>query len=110
VLDSFQKNTHWTNNTPLLSNQLFVVEPGLYYSSSFNGTLKFTLKNGLVIEVPNEELSQPLRSLDPSGKKVLQSNVTVVNIFDQEAPEGTAVLGKAFLSQARFSKQIVSLC
>jgi hypothetical protein len=79
---------------------LLDVEPGLYYSSPFNGTLRFAIKDGPVIEIPLDELAQPLRGLDPTGKMTLQNNVTVVNVFNQEAPEGTAVLGKVFLSQA----------
>jgi hypothetical protein len=102
VLNGFQQYTNWHNDVSV-SNSLYIVERGLFYNSGFNGTLKFSLKNGPVIEIPNEELAQPLRGIDPTGQRVLQSDVTVVNIFDQVAPEGTAVLGKAFLSQACFA-------
>jgi hypothetical protein len=73
-----------------------MVEHGLLYNSNFNGTLIFSLKDGPVIEIPNEGLSQPLRGIDVTGRRILQSNVTVVNIFDQDAPEGTCVLSKPF--------------
>jgi hypothetical protein len=91
----------------LISNQLYIVEPGLVYNTSFNGTLRFQLKNGPTIEIPSEELAQPVRGIDPTGKRVLQNNVTVVNIFNESAPEGTAVLGKTFLSQACFARQMI---
>jgi hypothetical protein len=68
------------------------------------------LKNGLVIDIPNEELSQPARGIDPTGERVLQNNVTVVNILNQEAPEGRAMLGKVFLSQACFTLPIIFMC
>ena len=109
VLESFQKYTGWTNDSSLVPNNLSIVEPGLYYNTSFNGTLRFTLKGGLVVEIPNEELAYPLRGIDVNGKRVLQNNVTVVNIFNQEAPQGTAVLGKVFLSQACFMLPMVVL-
>jgi hypothetical protein len=109
VLDFFQQNTGWQNDPSLVSNQLYIVEPGLTYNSSFNGTLRFTLKNGPVVEIPTGELAQPLRGIDQTGKRVLQNNVTVVNIFNDSAPEGTAVLGGVFLSQASFAQQMVFL-
>jgi hypothetical protein len=73
----------------------------LYYNTSFNGSLIFTLQDGFVVEVPQYELAVPVRGLDPKGQRVLQSNITVVNIFNNSAPEGTATLGKVFLSQGR---------
>jgi hypothetical protein len=68
------------------------------------------VQNGPVIDIPNEKLSQPARGIDPTGKRILQNNVTVVNIFNQEAPEGRAVLGKVFLSQACFTLPIIFMC
>src|SRR4051794_33794236 len=91
VLRSFQKLTNWRDDS-LVSNQLLVIEPGLYYNSSFNGTLRFTIKGGLDVEIPTYELAHPVRGLDEKGKKVLQNNVTVVNILNQESLEGTAML------------------
>jgi hypothetical protein len=102
VLGLFQQSTNWRNDVSV-SNSLYLVERGLLYDSSFNGTLIFSLKDGPTIEIPNEELSQPLRGIDLTGRRILQNNVTVVNIFDQEAPEGTCVLSKAFLSQVCFA-------
>lgn len=75
------------------------MEPGLYYNTSFNGSLIFTLADGLEVEIPAYEMAGPLRGIDSSGQRVLQNNVTSVNIFNQNAPENTASLGKVFLSQ-----------
>ena len=83
-----------------------MVEPGLYYNSEFNGTLKFSLQGGLEVEIPSEELAWPVRGLDINGKKVFQDNITVVNIFNETAPENTATLGKVFLSQVCFTQLI----
>jgi hypothetical protein len=102
VLELFQKSTGWTNDT-LVPTDLYIVEPGLYYNTSFNGSLIFTLKGGLEVEIPAYEMAGPLRGIDTSGQRVLQNDITAVNIFDQNAPEDTASLGKAFLSQEGFS-------
>ena len=102
VTDLFQEHTGLRNDPSLVSNELLVVEPGLTFNSSFNGTLRFTLKNGPVVEIPNEELAQQLRGIDQTGKRVLQNNVTVVNIFNETAPEGTAVLGESFSKPSKF--------
>lgn len=90
--------TGWNENTKL-SEDMIVVEPGLYYNSLFNGSLKFSLEGGLSVEIPAEELSWQARGIDTKGARVLDKNTTVVNIFNQTAPESTAILGKAFLSQ-----------
>lgn len=108
----FQDLTGWDNGTSI-SDDLYVIEPGLYYDLPFNGSLKFSLVGGLKVEVPNSELSWPVRGLDPMGKKVVQNNITVVNVFNTKAPEGTATLGKVFLSQAcitTYSKSGARLC
>jgi hypothetical protein len=99
VLQAFQSSTQWINDTSLVSPQLYIVEPGLNYNTTFNGSLIFTLEGGLEVEIPNYEMAGPLRGIDPNGQRVLQNNVTTVNIFSQDAPEGTASLGKVFLSQ-----------
>jgi hypothetical protein len=78
---------------------LYIVEPGLNYNSTFNGSLIFTLDNGLEVEIPSYEMAGPLRGINPNGQRVLQNNVTTVNIFFENAPENTASLGKVFLSQ-----------
>jgi hypothetical protein len=101
TLLTFQRETGYNSNTESDPN-IFVVEPGLYYTypNRFNGSLIFTLNGGLEVEIPNEELSTPLRGLDQNGKRVLQPNITEVNIFHKEAPAHTAaMLGKIFLSQ-----------
>jgi len=72
VLQAFKQGTGWTNNTTsLVSEQLYIVEPALYYNTTVNRTLIFTLIDGLVVEIPNYELAAPLRGIDPSGKRVL---------------------------------------
>jgi hypothetical protein len=66
----------------------------------------FTLDNGLTVEIPNYELAWPVRGLDKTGQLVQQDNATVVNIFNGSLPEGTASVGKIFLSQECFHCQI----
>jgi len=77
------------------------VEPGLYYpqANGFNGSLVFTLNNALKVEVPNEELRNPLRGIDTDGARALDMNISEIKIFYQQAPLNTAVLRKIFLSQ-----------
>ena len=82
----------------MVPSDLYVVEPGLNYDTPFNGSLIFTL-DGLEVEIPAYEMAGPLRGIDQNGKRVLQENVTAVNIFHQNAPQDTASLGKVFLSQ-----------
>lgn len=100
VLQSFQTVTGWSGNTTVDPN-LYIAEPGLNYPqmTGFNGSLIFTLDDGYEVEIPNDELSNPLRGIDTNGARVLQPNITEVGIFYQEAPLNTAVLGKVFLSQ-----------
>jgi hypothetical protein len=86
---------------------LYIVEPGLNYNITFNGSLIFTLAGGLEVEIPSYEMAGPLKGIDPTGQKVVQTNVTTVNIFDEGAPEGTASLGKVFLSQASLSPSLL---
>jgi hypothetical protein len=99
-LQAFQVATGWSSNTKA-DPDLLVVEPGLYYelANTFNGSLVFTLSDGHVVVVPNEELTNPLRGIDTNGERVLNTNISEVNIFHQVAPLNTAVLGKVFLSQ-----------
>ncbi len=97
MIDEFRSHTNWSNDTSV-AKDLFVIEQGLYYTSNFNGSLKFSLNGGFEVEVPAEELVWPVRGLDVTGKKVLQDNLTVVNILSDHTPEGTATLGKVFLS------------
>jgi hypothetical protein len=67
----------------------------------------FTLENGLEVEIPNYELAWPARGIDKTGQWVQQDNATVVNIFNGTLPEGTASVGKIFLSQECFHGQII---
>lgn len=106
VFEAFQTSTQWINDTSLVSPELYIVEPGLYYNTSFNGSLIFKLPDGLEVEIPNYELAGPLRGIDRNGQRVLQNNITAVNIFDENAPEDTATLGKVFLSQESSSSAI----
>ena len=98
----FQQNTGWTNHTNI-GPDLLVTEPGLFYPSSvgFDGSLIISLNNGFEVEIPNEELQHPVRGLDRNGTRILQNNVTEVNIYSKPAPLDAAVLGKVFLSQVR---------
>jgi hypothetical protein len=97
VLQAFQTVTGNTTADP----NLYIAEPGLNYPqmTGFNGSLIFTLNDGYEVEIPNDELSNPLRGIDTNGARVLQPNITEVGIFYQEAPLNTAVVGKVFLSQ-----------
>lgn len=106
MLEQFQLATNWSNHTSV-AEDLYVVEPGLYYDSDFNGTLKFSLQGGLDVEIPNKEMAWPVRGLDATGKKVLQDNITVVNILHKIAPKDMATLGKVFLSQACSTPMII---
>ncbi|KIN02425.1 hypothetical protein OIDMADRAFT_122224 [Oidiodendron maius Zn] len=103
ILQAFQTVTGWSSNTTPDPN-LYIAEPGLNYPqmTGFNGSLIFTLNDGYEVEIPNDELSNPLRGIDTNGARVLQPNITEVGIFYQEAPLNTAVLGKVFLSQVSY--------
>lgn len=103
TLGLFQQKTAWSAQTTHDPN-IFVTEPGLLYPSSvgFNGSLLFQLNNGFEVEIPNEELQHPVRGLNQNGARVLQNNVTEMNIYAQAAPLDSAVLGKAFLSKVPF--------
>jgi len=94
----------------MVSPDLYVVEPGLYYNSTFNGSLIFTLDGGLEVEIPSYELAWPLRGIDRNGQRIPQNNVTVVNIFNANAPQGTASLGKVFLSQVSLRSHMLLKC
>jgi hypothetical protein len=100
-LNFFQLVTGWSNQTTI-SPDLFVVEPGLYYPTPFEGNLTFELSGGFTVTIPSSELSGPVHGLDPSGKKSSNENITMVNIFHKGAEQETATLGKVFLSQVRF--------
>ena len=103
----FQEATKWSNDTSV-PGDLLVVEPGLYYNSSFDGSLIFTLSDGLEIEIPTEGLAGPVRGIDKSGNRVLQNNITVVNILENIVDD-TASLGKVFLPKACSTLLIIFL-
>ena len=105
ILQPFEDATGWSTDTAAnVDPNLYIAEPGLYYPQmkGFNGSLIFTLNNGFVVEIPNEELANPLRGIDRNGARVLQPNITEVSIFFQAGRLNTAVLGKAFLSQVSY--------
>jgi hypothetical protein len=106
VIGLFNTSIGLKNDTSLVSPELYIVEPGIYYNTSFNGSLVFTLAGGFEVEIPSYELAGPLRGIDQTGKRVLQSDVTMVNIFESSAPLNTATLGKVFLSMASLSQSI----
>jgi hypothetical protein len=101
-LEGFQRATNWINDTSMVPPDLYVVEPGLNYNTPFNGSLVFTLQDGLEVEIPAYEMAGPLRGIDSNGQRVLNNTITTVNIFNEKAPQDTATLGKVFLSQESF--------
>jgi hypothetical protein len=58
------------------------------------------------VEIPNHELSGPLRGININGARVLEPNITEVKIFSEAAQLDTAVLGKVFLSQVNYYKPL----
>ncbi|KAE9381151.1 hypothetical protein N431DRAFT_476046 [Stipitochalara longipes BDJ] len=101
LLQIVQQKTSWSADTETDPN-LFVVEPGLLYPQSmgFNGSLIIKLEGyDNEVEIPNYELSQPLRGLAANGTQVLNTNLTELKIFHEAPLLNTAVLGKIFLSQ-----------
>jgi hypothetical protein len=95
------------NDSSLVPPDLYIVEPRLNYNTSFNGSLVFTIRGGLEVEIPSHELAGPMRGIDKRGKRVIQENITTVNIFNENSPDNTASLGKVFLSQeSRLSQYI----
>ena len=81
-----------------------MVEPGLWYprDRKLNFSLVFKLNHDFEIEIPNEELVHPLGGIVQDWKRVLQDNITEVNISNQTALFDTAVLPRAFLSRVSF--------
>ncbi|CAG8681214.1 10840_t:CDS:2, partial [Acaulospora colombiana] len=101
TLRAFAQETEFANGTLPDPSEFYIVEPGITYPSDigFNGSLKFTLDNDFVVEIPNEELVHPLRGIARDGTKTLMTNTTEINVFRDVALLDTAVLGKAFLSR-----------
>ncbi|KAK0624929.1 hypothetical protein B0T17DRAFT_462990, partial [Bombardia bombarda] len=84
------------------SNKILNLEPGIVYPSSagqFNATLRFTINNGLTVDIPSYEFQRPLRGLDANGSVVLDPDYNELQIYGSPAPEDGPVVGKAFLSQ-----------
>jgi len=104
VHELFQESSGWSAQT-VSDPSILVLEPGLIYpnypnsTGGFNGSLIVTLNNGFQVEIPNYELQHPLRGLAANGSRVLNPNITEVQIFADPLPLGTAVLGKVYLSQ-----------
>lgn len=103
-LQYFKQHTNYSG--PLVSPSTYSpgwnVEPGLVYPSSFknfNATLRFTIDNGLTVDIPHYEVERPLRVLDTDGRPSLNTSYQELQIFNTAAPEDAPVLGKAFLSQ-----------
>ena len=69
--------------------------------AGFNGSLRYVLEKDFTVEIPNFELQHPLRGLDGNGSRVLQPDITEVNIYGE--PLGAWVLGKVFLSRVSHS-------
>jgi hypothetical protein len=85
--------------------EIYVPEPGLIYpyfansTGMFNGSLVITLDNGFSVEIPTEELYNPVRGIAKDGSRVVNRNFTELAVYQDEAPEDAAVLGKVFLSR-----------
>lgn len=81
---------------------IWINEPGLLFgfndSSSFNGSLVFTLDQNFTVEIPSHEIVRPLRGLAPNGSNVINDQFTELQVYPVE-PLDAAVLGKIFLSQ-----------
>jgi len=114
LLQYFQDVTGWSANTTADPN-INIIEPGLFYpqAQGFNGSLIFTIVDrdggSIEVEIPNNELSNPLRGINKNGARVLQPNITEVGIFFQNALLDSAVLGKIFLSQVRYPLSLYSI-
>ncbi|KAL6708796.1 hypothetical protein ACN47E_002203 [Coniothyrium glycines] len=100
-LRNFKDATGWSQKTSYDSDDLFVPEPGLLYpaAASFNGSLKFTFRNGFTVTLPNSELQQPLRGLDKAGSYASEPSLAEVKIYKDSVLAGAWVLGKVFLSR-----------
>ncbi|OIW27910.1 hypothetical protein CONLIGDRAFT_454163 [Coniochaeta ligniaria NRRL 30616] len=85
---------------------IYIPEPGLIYThnnltASFNGSLVIMLAdNNFTVEIPVEELCNPVRGIARDGTRVVNGNFTELAVYQDPAPEDAAVLGKVFLSRA----------
>lgn len=86
--------------------EIYIPEPGLIYpynnlTSRFNGSLVIMLaENNFTVEIPVEELYNPVRGIARDGTRVVNGNFTELAVYQDPAPEDAAVLGKVFLSRA----------
>ena len=94
------------NEGPLAQLQeIYIPEPGLIYpttnlTEAFNGSLVITLaENNFTVEIPLEELLNPVRGIARDGTRVVNANFTELAVYQDPAPEDAAVLGKVFLSR-----------
>jgi hypothetical protein len=98
----FGDKTGWNASEIPDPGSLVLAEPGLWYprNFNFNFSLVFKLNYDFEIDIPNDELAQPLRRIAPDGKSVLQEDITEVNAPHQPALPDTAMLLRAFLTRA----------
>ncbi|KAH8906647.1 hypothetical protein BR93DRAFT_927488 [Coniochaeta sp. PMI_546] len=86
--------------------EIYIPEPGLIYPSNnltsrFNGSLVIMLaNNNFTVEIPVEELYNPVRGIARDGTRVVNGNFTELAVYQDPAPEDAAVLSKVFLSRA----------
>lgn len=101
VFDRFTDTVGWAYEELNAIDELYIVEPGLLFPSedAFSGSLVIRLDDGFTIEIPPEEMSHPLRGIDRTGKRVLQSNLTETAVFRSTDVLGRMAFGKVFLSQ-----------
>ncbi|KAB5583461.1 hypothetical protein GE09DRAFT_1247859 [Coniochaeta sp. 2T2.1] len=87
-------------------SEIYIPEPGLIYPTtnltrSFNASLVIMLaKNNFTVEIPLEELVNPVRGIARDGTRVVNGNFTELAVYQDPAPEDAAVLGRVFLSRA----------
>ena len=87
-------------------DDIYIPEPGLIYpttnlTAAFNGSLVIMLaESNFTVEIPLEELVNPVRGVARDGTRVVNANFTELAVYQDPAPEDAAVLGKVFLSRA----------
>ncbi|KAB5585663.1 hypothetical protein GE09DRAFT_1210261 [Coniochaeta sp. 2T2.1] len=87
-------------------SEIYIPEPGLIYPTTnltrqFNASLVIMLaKNNFTVEIPLEELVNPVRGIARDGTRVVNGNFTELAVYQDPAPEDAAVLGRVFLSRA----------
>jgi hypothetical protein len=96
---SFGDKTGWNASEIPDPGFLVLAEPALWYprNLNLNFSLVFKLNYDSEIDIPNDELVQPLRRIVPDGKSVLQEDITEVNAPDQTALPDTAIAAEIVL-------------